>query len=222
MIISSTLRLKDSFTVTMKKAKKETEGFKGEVEKAKQMEAIKKAKVAARLRVAEDRMTPTLNKINAKLAPLRKGIVTTIAIKDNATAKINGVIGKMRRLAAMVARPIVGTRGAASIAGTGGGGGESGGLLGGLAAVGLRAGPLAALAGGAAVGSAAMSGISSAAQQEQQMITLRALTGNKSGAMAKWARQEGLRTGKTNSEMLGVTTGLAPFAKDTGTMQNVS
>lgn len=106
MSVVGNISIKDNVTATLRIIKKEQTSFRDDVKKTR--EEMKKAwdkKYQAKLDATP--ASKALNGLKSKLEPLRKKVVTAVAVKDMATAKVKAVGDQVKGLGKKVAEPVV-------------------------------------------------------------------------------------------------------------------
>ena len=106
MSVVGNISIKDNVTATLRILKKEQTSFRDDVKKTR--EEMKKAwdkKYQAKLDATP--ASKALNGLKSKLEPLRKKVVTAVAVKDMATAKVKAVEDQVKGLGKKVAEPVV-------------------------------------------------------------------------------------------------------------------
>lgn len=181
MSVIGSISIKDNATSVMKNIRTEQSAFRKDVEKTKKelkstWDKQYKAKLESSTAVKKAK------ELKGKLEPLRKKIVTAVAVKDMATDKIRSVTKKIKNAGKMVAKPVVNVvvKGTQALAGIGKGIASAAKAAGiGIAAVG---------AAGAAALKAIYNGSEEAAKAQIEAETkLEAVLGNVSSIQARGA-----------------------------------
>lgn len=207
VILGATIKLRDQFTVTMAKVAKETSAFRKEVEEAKkQIREMRDAKVQARLKVAEDTVSPRLEAIKKRLEPLRKKLVTVVAIKETVTDDVRRITTRLHILGRLTVRPVVAITDRATKV---------------INAIRGRLTSLPGLISGVAAGIGVGKAVDLATTNEMQMVTMAAVLKSKEKAQQymDWVTKEAARTPYSDIEMMTAATGIAPYAKDIETFK---
>lgn len=106
MAVKGTISIKDNMTSVLRQIKKEQGSFKKDVNATKKvLQRTWDKKYQAKLDA-----TPATKKIQAlenKMKPIRKKVVTAVAVKDMATAKVKSIGSKMSKVGKMVVKPTV-------------------------------------------------------------------------------------------------------------------
>lgn len=105
-VVKGVIGIKDNATVVLKSIRKEQSEFRKDVEatrKELQRTWDKKFKV----KIDTSAATGQMKKISRAIQPFRKKIVTAVAVKDIATAKVKAIGNKVKAIGKMVSKPIV-------------------------------------------------------------------------------------------------------------------
>ena len=106
MSVIGSISIKDNVTATLRIIKKEQTSFREDVKKTREeMEKTWKEKYQAKLDATP--ATKALNSLKSKMEPLRKKVVTAMAVKDMATTKVKAVESRVKDLGKKVAEPVV-------------------------------------------------------------------------------------------------------------------
>mgnify|MGYP003623604480 CR=1 FL=1 len=106
MSVKGTISIKDNMTAVLRNIKKEQSAFRQDVAKTqKELKAAWDKKRTAKLDATA--ATKAMDKMKQKLEPLRKKVVTAVAIKDMATAKVKEVTNKVKAVGKLAAKPII-------------------------------------------------------------------------------------------------------------------
>ena len=106
MSVVGSISIKDNVTATLRIIKKEQTSFREDVKKTREeMEKTWKEKYQAKLDATP--ATKALNSLKSKMEPLRKKVVTAMAVKDMATTKVKAVESRVKDLGKKVAEPVV-------------------------------------------------------------------------------------------------------------------
>lgn len=104
--VKGAISIKDNVSAVLRSIKKEQTAFRQDVARTKkELQATWDKKRTARLDTTAAAKAATALKM--KLEPLRKKVVTAVAIKDMATAKVKSVANKIKAVGSMVASPLV-------------------------------------------------------------------------------------------------------------------
>ena len=110
MSVIGSISIKDNVTATLRIIKKEQTSFREDVKKTREeMEKTWKEKYQAKLDATP--ATKALNSLKSKMEPLRKKVVTAMAVKDMATTKVKAVESRVKDLGKKVAEPVVKIKG---------------------------------------------------------------------------------------------------------------
>lgn len=112
-VVKGAISLTDNATAVLRGIRKEQSAFRKDVETTKS--ALKSTwgqKYQARLDATA--ASKTLSQLKSKMDPLRKKVVTAVAVKEMATAKLKTVGEKMKAVGKMVAQPMVALKDKAS------------------------------------------------------------------------------------------------------------
>lgn len=105
-VVKGAISIKDNATAVLRSIKKEQSDFRSDVEKTKKaLQATWDKKRTAKLDATAAKTAA--DALKKKMEPLRKKIVTAVALKDMATAKITSVTNKVKAVGKMAAKPIV-------------------------------------------------------------------------------------------------------------------
>lgn len=180
-VVKGAICIKDNATAVLKSIRQEQTAFRKDVEKTrKELTSTWNKQYKAKLEATT--AMKRAKELKSKLEPLRKKVITAIAVKDLAIAKVKAVTNRVKAVGKMVAKPVVnvvikGAQGLASI-----GKGMAGAAK--VAAVGLGAVGVA----GAAALKAIYSGSEDAAKAQIEAETkLEAVLGNVKSIQAKGA-----------------------------------
>lgn len=106
MSVIGSISIKDNVTATLRIIKKEQTSFREDVKKTREeMEKTWKEKYQAKLDATP--ATKALNSLKSKMEPLRKKVVTAMAVKDMATTKVKAVESRVKDLGKKIAEPVV-------------------------------------------------------------------------------------------------------------------
>lgn len=105
-VVKGAITLKDNATAVLQGIRKEQSAFRQDVEKTKgTLKATWDKQYKAR--IESTTASKKLNELKTKMEPLRKKVVTAVAMKDMATAKVKAVSNKVKTVGKMVAKPVV-------------------------------------------------------------------------------------------------------------------
>lgn len=105
-VVKGTIALKDNATAVLQSIRKEQSAFQRDVEKTKSvLKATWDKKYQARIEATA--ASKALKQLQTNIAPLRKNVVTAVAIKDMATAKVKALGNQVKAVGKMVATPFV-------------------------------------------------------------------------------------------------------------------
>lgn len=106
MSVIGSISIKDNASAVLRSFRNEQTAFRKDVEKTKkELKATWDKKYQAKLdSTAAEGAT---HQLKSKLEPLRKKVVTAVAIKDMATDKVKKVTKKVKEVGGMVAKPVV-------------------------------------------------------------------------------------------------------------------
>ena len=105
-VVKGVISITDNLSATLRAIKKEQSAFRKDVEKTrKELEKTWDKKRTARLDATA--ASKAAKNLKQKLDPLRKKVVTAMAVKDSVTAKVKSTTNKVKALGKMVAAPIV-------------------------------------------------------------------------------------------------------------------
>ena len=105
-VLSGVISLKDNATATLRAVRKEQSAFKREVDNTKKsLTKTWDKKYKARLDATA--ASKKAKELSDKLKPLRKKVVTAVALKDAATAKVKALSSKLKAVGKTVAKPVV-------------------------------------------------------------------------------------------------------------------
>lgn len=180
-VVKGAISIKDNMSAVLRSIKQEQSAFRRDVQRTRrELESTWDRRRTARLdATAANRAAQQLRQ---RLQPLRKKIVTAVAIKDMATAKVKALGNKVKAVDKMVATPVVKvvTKGAQALSAIGKGFAK----MGKIAAVGVGAVAAAGAAGLAAL----FSGSTEAAKAQIEAETkLEAVLGNVKSIQAQGA-----------------------------------
>lgn len=197
-VLSGVISLKDNATATLRAVRKEQSAFKREVESTKkQLLSTWDKQYKARLDATA--ASKKAKELSDKLKPLRKKVVTAVALKDAATAKVKALSNKLKAVGKTVAKPVVSVvvKGAQALSSIGKG----------IAKVGkvAAAGVGAVAAAGAAGITALFNGSTDAAKAQIEAETkLEAVLGNVKSIQSQGAGA----AAKAKSNLMGVASSL--------------
>lgn len=105
-VVKGAISIKDNMSAVLRSIKQEQSAFRRDVQRTRrELESTWDRRRTARLdATAANRAAQQLQR---RLQPLRKKIVTAVAIKDMATEKLKSVTNKVKAVGKMVATPIV-------------------------------------------------------------------------------------------------------------------
>ena len=105
-VLSGVISLKDNATATLRAVRKEQSAFRRDVATTKkQLLSTWDKKYKARLDATA--ASKKAKELSDKLKPLRKTVVTAVALKDAATAKVKALSSKLKAVGKTVAKPVV-------------------------------------------------------------------------------------------------------------------
>jgi len=105
-MVKGAISITDNATAVLKSIKQEQSAFRNDVTKTrKELTSTWDKKYTARLEATA--AAKKAKELTSKLEPLRKKVVTAVAIKDNATAKVKNIANQVKATGKMVAKPIV-------------------------------------------------------------------------------------------------------------------
>lgn len=197
-VLSGVISLKDNATATLRAVRKEQSAFRRDVATTKkQLLSTWDKKYKARLDATA--ASKKAKELSDKLKPLRKKVVTAVALKDAATAKVKALSSKLKAVGKTVAKPVVSVvvKGAQALSSIGKG----------IAKVGkvAAAGVGAVAAAGAAGITALFNGSTDAAKAQIEAETkLEAVLGNVKSIQSQGAGA----AAKAKSNLMGVASSL--------------
>ena len=105
-VVKGAISIKDNMSAVLRSVRQEQSAFRRDVQRTRrELESTWDRRRTARLdATAANRAAQQLQR---RLQPLRKKIVTAVAIKDMATEKLKSVTNKVKAVGKMVATPIV-------------------------------------------------------------------------------------------------------------------
>lgn len=105
-VVKGAISIKDNMTAVLRNIKQEQSAFRQDVAKTKkELQATWDKKRTAKLDATA--ASKGMDALKKKMEPLRKKLVTAIAVKDMATDKIRSVTNKVKAVGKMAAKPIV-------------------------------------------------------------------------------------------------------------------
>lgn len=105
-VVRGAISIKDNMSSVLRSVRQEQTAFRRDVEQTRrELQATWERRRTARLDATA--ATRTAQRLRQKLEPLRKKLVTAIAIKDMATAKIKTIANKVKAAGKMVATPLI-------------------------------------------------------------------------------------------------------------------
>lgn len=171
-VVKGEITLKDNATAVLRGVRNEQSTFRKDVEKTKgTLKATWDKQYKARIESTS--ASKKLTELKAKMEPLRKKLVTAVALKDMATGKVKAISNKVKTVGKMVAKPVVSVvvKGAQALSSIGKGIATAGKVA--AASVGIVS------AAGAAGLAALFSGSTEAAKEQVEAETkLEAILGN--------------------------------------------
>nr|DAT57936.1 MAG TPA: tail tape measure protein [Caudoviricetes sp.] len=197
-VLSGFISLKDNATATLRAVRKEQSAFRRDVATTKkQLLSTWDKQYKARLDATA--ASKKAKELSDKLKPLRKKVVTAVALKDAATAKVKALSSKLKAVGKTVAKPVVSVvvKGAQALSSVGKG----------IAKVGkvAAAGVGAVAAAGAAGITALFNGSTDAAKAQIEAETkLEAVLGNVKSIQSQGAGA----AAKAKSNLMGVASSL--------------
>lgn len=120
MSVIGSISIKDNATAVLKSIRNEQTAFRKDVAKTKsELKAAWDKQYKAKLEATA--AAKKAKELRAKLEPLRKKVVTAMAVKDMATDKVKAVAKKVKEVGKLTARPVVNiaVKGAQALAGIG-------------------------------------------------------------------------------------------------------
>lgn len=106
MAVRGVISLKDNATAVLRQVRQEQSAFRKDVEATKKsLSQTWDKKRQARLDAAP--ATKAMQALRVKLEPLRKKVVTAVALKDMATAKVKSAANKVKAFGKMAAAPVL-------------------------------------------------------------------------------------------------------------------
>lgn len=105
-VVKGAITLKDNATAVLQGIRKEQSAFRQDVEKTKgTLKSTWDKQYKARIESTS--ASKKISELKTKMEPLRKKVVTAVAIKDMATSKVKAVGNKVKTVGKMVATPVV-------------------------------------------------------------------------------------------------------------------
>lgn len=105
-VVKGAIGITDNVTAVLRSIKKEQASFRQDVEKTKtSLKQTWDKKYNARIEASA--ASKTLDTLKKKMEPLRKKIVTAVAVKDMAMSKVKEIGNKVKSIGKMVAKPVV-------------------------------------------------------------------------------------------------------------------
>ncbi len=106
MSVVGSISIKDNATAVLRSIRNEQTSFRKDVEKTKnELKATWDKQYKAKIDATT--AAKKANELKTKLEPLRKKVVTAVAVKDLATDKVKSVAKKVKETGKMVAKPVV-------------------------------------------------------------------------------------------------------------------
>lgn len=197
-VVKGGISIADNMTSVLKNIRKEQKSFKNDVQKTKkELKQTWDKKYHARL--DNTQATKKMKDLKQKMEPLRKKVVTAVAVKDAATAKVKSVGKAVSKVGKMVAKPTV----KVAVAGLS--------ALKGVGSAVAKAGKIAAI-GVAAVGAAGAAGLKAIYNGSMEAAKAQIEAETKLGAVlqnVKSIQKRGTGAYKeAKKELMGVASGL--------------